>query len=843
MEFGKALSRFCAVLMIVALLGVAGMGARGYVQTATGTAGTSATCTFAHTPSQGDVLYMHLHLNHNAATTVTTPTGTWTQIDALTDSSNQDDINWWHVVTAADGTGYTFTWTTSFVFGLACYDLGGVNTTTPIGAHNMSTFASTLTPTTATVSDASNSGDFPIGQFAHTSNANCPSSIQSGWTRDSCGNNGVGLVPTTAHGPNTTATSQNVSFTATWATAFAGISAIVLFAPAPGSQVSLLQQTLAGGNLLVTTTAPAPNIPAPIIAKYAPSYMYFGNSSGGGGGNICNSSPVTYCSGNTTTACGTMVGNQCAAGSTGAVLTAAGVRYAEMGNQQYNTGFDPFGACPNPNNDNTSCKSLSYDDLYLPSCALSSGPEVDFLKATQSAASDATYQHILGDSHIPANRFVYASVTCGGVSTTPANSRIMTNILDTGTVSNDAAGTSDARPAALTTWYHNAGRINNDCPSRGTFEDNMFTRTTDEFQGGNATQVTNFVTAAAKWFNYFSPCKTVPNYEPGGGLLRNSLSGAFMANGCVNWSCQDAASFCANVGTGAWGVVGERWLASAGTAGGLNWGDATSPPNIVFEINTASIFFASTGCRGMDFIALDSPAGSGADSHPNRDLFLATRMLLTPGTYTGAQTDATFISWLYTESGSIAQTPVYVEDGLNFVPINGYAPWNPGGTPPTDGNGCNGTGFSGGVAALKVACTGLDSVGGVGAVYGRNGECYKFGTDIGKCTVLINESNAAVAIQASWCTPACNTYPDVFNYIGVGPETCLDDSGTSLGTGSATCTDGAHTLNVAANGAQSAWGESTSFNGTALPGLPSLPACASEPTVNTSECAVVFLSQ
>lgn len=401
----------------------------------------------------------------------------------------------------------------------------------------------------------------------------------------------------------------------------------------------------------------------------------------------------------------------------------------------------------------------------------------------------------------------------------------------------------DIQSAENTNWFNDGyDGLNGDTRITTRWDNGSLVNDSAEFGLGNQNALNTYMMAYWNLFKVWSGFPQGFNAGgSGGGDFRATGSGDHVAFGCAaNWVCNDPDAFCA-ANPGAFTFVQwERPLTNSAYKGSTNL-----ERNIGPMLDTAAQYYNDTGCNRTDMVELEPVTNSaGSDSRNQRDLLLAVRMLLDPGDYDGTQKHRAWVMERYSDCAACDdQVSIFPEDGLQFIPeTGGMAVSQVSG----DGNGCNG---SGGAATFVVACAGTDVQGYAGAIYGRAGECFEFGTDIGKCVVLVNQSDQNQLIQDTWCQhstwPAayqqpCSSYPMYWYYGNSGPENLVDDSGATI------CPQ--------QNGCLGTWGEK-SFASVPLPGMgnaKTLGACTgplddngtpSNYNVLSVDCSVVLLSQ
>lgn len=764
-------------------------------------------------PPAGDleVAVIAGHSTSGTCQTITVPTG-WTLYDSKCVDSDADII--WtltHVATGSEGS-YTFTFSGSDYYSAIVYDLTGASTTAPVDGHADQVFTSGSQQQTASLAPTQ-SGDLALATFANGHFVADPS-IAAPFTADA---NADGAVyETTAHLADGASSEQA---TATYSSAPGlGISNIILIAPAHGN-------------------APLTTYP------YNPSYIYFGTATNGGGGDDCGG---TYC-------------------TSGSVLNQLNVRYVEGG------ALSGTWAANSVCQDGAYCHPIYYNKINNIQCTEGSftNSVYEALDSHDSSSSDPGFTHYNtpapGATWAP-NRTGQAegSQGVGGPALCPSPGPVVNNY---GTYADPADTGSYLSNAENTYWFTAGGGagLGSDVNLYTRWDNSTLVNSTVEYGGGSFTALNNYIKKYAAFFAQFSYPQGFNNGGHGGPPFQWNNPGASgsrnIAFSCNNGVCNDMDDWCASATTYFKFFQFERPT----TPGPPYDGSSRIQNNVPYILNTLSHVYNDAGCGNVDVVFLDQTYStkvggtSAGDDRYYRDTSLALRVLTERGTYNGTQNAASVLDERYADCASncSSQVTVMPEDGIQFLPLdNGMQPYS-GST--KDGNGCA-SGDAGGARTFRVYCDAVnnDDQGTEGAVYARAGTCYKFGTDIGTCVVLLNEANADEPIQDGWCktdglTTPCSAYPKYWHYAGTGPQTCYEDQGTNLGTTGASCTGA--TICPAANGCQGAWGENN-WNGTAtLPGVTAantLGACpgplddggtGGSPTYQTKDCMVLLLSQ
>lgn len=774
-----------------------------YVQTCsvhpTGTS-TTQTVTCGTSPTAGDVFYASVYVHH-VGTTVTAPAN-WTAVTTCSDSASTNEIHLYtHVITSTDASGNSF----AFSWGSAAYyshidlvEVSSANSTSPLDGYSCVHVASGTAPQTVSSSAVTaKAGDLPILLSAQSNTTVAPTAGTESPGGAACtlqvpGNTG-GVYEAVESCPNATAASTSASLVYGTASSGGYMVGFFLAAPTPQSLFNaFLLMGIGGPHHAVTVTLPS----EATVANYAPSYMYEGTLTSGGGGNDCGTS--TYCTGNTTSA-----------STAGSVLQSLNVRYVEDadGVSNFGTFLDPSLPC----GADVYCMPMWYMSANLQHC--DNTVQSAIYSDLNALAGDVGYLHTTGNTApFTAAERIYTSGSCAN----PASSTLYEN-----------PANRTASAYWLTEWFRSASYIN----SRSyyaTFFDNVNPSqgATAEYPGNDAADLQNYIADSAAMYASFAPYPVIPNAGgPGGSNWRdNSYDNSHIGTTCTNYVCNGADQLCAgNTAGNIKADVFERPLTSSAYDGATNMGN-----NLPFLIDTVSHIWSDPGCANVDVVDLEQPFNSSGDSRPLRDLEKAVTMLLQPGDYDGSAGHRAFVQWEYEDcpGGGAScknQAPIYPEYGLNFVPKTSFAAFSWGGS--GDGNG-TGPSDTGGATALLIATNGKDVNGATGAIYGRPGTCYKFGVNIGPCFVIVNQSTSAWTIQNSACqiagNPACNAYGHIWQYTGSGPENLVSD------TGSQVCPLG--------NGCNGGYGESTS-----VPTI--IQPCQYSPTVLTSDCTLILLSQ
>lgn len=750
-----------------------------YWKTAVNNTSTPITLTTATT--SGDQLYALIYTQASACVTLT-PAAGWTQLaDSGCVSTKHRLTIFVHVATGETSDTVLSSLSAAAYQNEIIAETTGANTsaldTSAFGAMPAST-----TPATPNINTTQN-GDLIFALWGTATNAATASTITAGWSQID-NNNGVyqsaGYQSQTTAGAVTGPTVTHASAPSS------GVVGTIAIAPAGSTLYNGMSATFAGGPHASTVVS----VSSVAVAPYAPSYIYQGPDSGGGGGNDNG---------------GTAMIN-------GAMMSAANIRYVEEAGGM-NGSFDPSGSgfC---GTNNQYCISISYQKFNTFVCPTTQGSSAIYSDAeglyNSGTGSDPFWLH----------------------TATPYSH---TNRMTQGVSSSCTYNTTDievnpSTPQVTTYWnneyFKNASYINSRTWFGVRFDNSSYPGSTAsvEYPVGNWSQYQTYIQALASRYASFSPQTLGINAGGcGGSNCRNdtgySTVRSFAAH---NHIVNDVDDWCAaNPGTFLFTQF-ERPMTSTGTSGAVLLGN-----NLPFIIDSVAEWQNTTGCTNMDQVFLEQNYGtSGLDNPYIRNLNKAVAMLLQPNDYDGSKNHRAVLEQSYPicsggGPGCTNQITVLPEYGLNFVPTTTFGKWTE--TSGGDGNGCH-TGDAGGAADLAVMCTGTDVNGVTGAVYGRAGECYKFGVDWGPCFVLINQSSGTVTIPDTACSShgglACSAYGHILQPIGTGPETCFEDLGTNLGTSSATCNTG-QTLTPAANGGQSAFGEATEPSPLTLAGAPS----------------------
>jgi hypothetical protein len=762
-------------------------------------------------PAAGDleVAVIAGHSTAGACQTITVPNG-WTLYDSKCVDSD-DDVIWTLTHVAGSGeSSYTFNFSGSDYYSAIVYDLTGADTTAPVDGHADQIFTAGSQQQTAPLTPSQN-GDLAIATFANGHFVADPS-VQAPFSADA---NADGAVyETSAHLASGTAVLQA---TANYASAPGlGISNIILIAPAYGN-------------------APLSSYP------YNPSYIMFGTATNGGGGDDC-------------------AGAYCVAGST---LTELNVRYVESGAVAGTWAANA--ACQ----DGAYCHPVYYNKINNIQCTEGgyTNSVYQALDSHDTSASDPGFVHYStpapGATWAP-NRTGQADGV-GGLATCPSPGPARNT---KGTYA-DPANTGGYLSNAESTYWFSAGNgagLGGDTNLYTRWDNSTLVNTTVEYGGGSFTALDTYIKKYAAFFAQFGYPQGFNNGGDGGSFFQWNNPGVItssrnIAFSCNNGVCNDMDDWCSNATANFKFFQFERPTTPGSPYDGAN----RIQNNVPYILNTLSHAYNDPGCSNVDIVFLDQTystkvAGGGAgDDRYYRDSSLALRILSERGNYDATQNAPAVLEQRYADCANncVNQVTVMPEDGLQFIPLDrGMAAYS--GT-TKDGNGCA-SGDTGGAHTFVVFCdtTHNDDQGTAGAVYARAGTCYKFGSGIGACVLLLNEANADEHINDSWCkidnlTAPCSSYAHYWHYQGTGPETCYEDQGANLGGSGATCSG--PTICAAANGCQGAWGESAWTTSTVLPGVGSaytLGACpgplddggsGSAPTYQTKDCMVLLLSQ
>lgn len=149
--------------------------------------GSSIPFSLTSTPTPGNIIIACTsYSQYTQSRTISSPSGTWTQVDNQTNSNDSMAI-WWHEVVSGDTTNYTFTISggTEWQSGII-YEFSGVGTANPINQHGM-TNSTSSNPITTPSETPSVLSTFPLacadtdaaGAQNQTLNSN-----SSGWSAD-----------------------------------------------------------------------------------------------------------------------------------------------------------------------------------------------------------------------------------------------------------------------------------------------------------------------------------------------------------------------------------------------------------------------------------------------------------------------------------------------------------------------------------------------------------------------------------------------------------------------------------------------------------------------------------
>lgn len=556
---------------------------------------------------------------------------------------------------------------------------------------------------------------------------------------------------------------------------------------------------------------------------YAPSFVYMGvgingSGNGGAGGNDCNSG----------------TGTNVQLCITGPMIQQLNIRYAEGG--FYGSGAPTINGAQICN-DGQYCHWVAYQTIenqtkengFGPVCSSYLDNAASATNPYSGSGTDPGYYHT-GTPTSSANRFVIGSGTCSSLK----SGNVYMN-------PQYASGTYGLVNAINANWFNAGSNVdgpNGDVNVYSIWDNMGLNNNAPELGNGTELQKTAvFVGAYSTLFaNFHYPqIFNAVGAEGGFGDVVHhpwGTSGAFNCD-TTHFECNDPADFCANdVGSYFKGVQSERALLDSSYPAATFWMQA-----IYDLLDTYTEYTTATNCAGtVDIIPLN-PINTSPDSATFEQLQrmqqLATRILLTPESYTGKENDAgpvmeryldCYSSGAYTgDTNCPNQVGVYAEDGWQFIPYDtGQTRYTGGG----NGSGCSQTGSnasaSGGAATFTVRCVSdKDDAGYYGAILSRAGHCYLFGVDKGNCVLLASvagaSSNATTPLNepilntdchVGGLTQDCNQYPKYVVIGGRGPENCYEDLGTNLGTASGTCNSGDQ-ICPAANGCQGYASEAT----------------------------------
>lgn len=780
---------------------------------------TATSATLACTVSQGQIVIAEVLL-HNGTAAITPPTG-FTQFDSKSCNSANELVSYWYLVPAGDSGSYLFSWGPStFYSHIDGWVISGSSTTAPVDSFASNcTAGGTSTYTTVTLTPTGGQTDLGLAAFGQSNNSSNPTAIGSGWTNDFQGITGAIYL----NAQHDTPTSSGVSASVTYSSGpVSGIvSEIMLIAPAPAapSTFQTLPSLGAGGpHLSQTQTLPTGSTS---VYPYVPSYVYYGTATNGGGGGDCSGSP-------------------CMSSSMFSLLN---IRYCESAATSGTWSCDNSVAC----NGNQNCLPIYYTTMNNMQCDASY--ETSIFNAINSLTNDVAFIHS-GSPTTSSNRITHSTdtgVCSNGVYLNPAYITGTNNL-----VSDWNTYLLNGKPSYWLFRWDNSSLIDN----------------TAEYGSTAHTSLVNYMNDYTKFLSQFSGHLMGANSFGNEGNFCNGTgcTGGSFQFACWDHVCSSISSWCTNNSKNTFAFTQSERTLIGHTYLNSSYFQRNSP----YVLDTLAEMYNDTGCNAMDIVALN-PVNSAlnADSRFFRDQELALRILGTPGNYKGAKSDRAFVSQRYedcTDSGQFScndQMGIYPEDGLQFIPKDsGMSKFTDGGANLGTGDGCY-SGDSGGAKLFVTRCVGTNDLGGTGAIWARAGTCYKWGTSIGNCILIVNATNQDQTIAAADChvgglTDDCNTtnYPFFWHYNGTGPETCYEDLGTNVGTSTATCNAGDQ-ICPAANGCQGAWGESATTG--ALPGntptvfaTNGLAHCpgplddggtGSTPTQTTKSCTVLLLKQ
>jgi hypothetical protein len=164
-----------------------GWGQIAIVQTATnksgGVSNANIPCAFASTPTVGNVMVACVSWR-NASSTLTNPTG-WTT--GVTDPLNGAQAMRLAYRAVQNGDGTTYTWVNSISdrWSLKCYEVSGVNTTTPLDGTPGTVQTTSATVDPGTVTPTGGQSDLPLSCAGADASSGTFSTSSSGWTIDS----------------------------------------------------------------------------------------------------------------------------------------------------------------------------------------------------------------------------------------------------------------------------------------------------------------------------------------------------------------------------------------------------------------------------------------------------------------------------------------------------------------------------------------------------------------------------------------------------------------------------------------------------------------------------------